>query len=125
MSAPLSRMRRNAVTGLFSCTQLFAASRSMLCSSVRTAISISSSNLVGFKSLGLRKVRQAQDALGNDVRLHLLGAAEDREGLAEQPAADGRQLLRLEGVALPAQALMAHDLERHLMPLLDQRGAGV
>src|SRR5438105_1682264 len=47
----------------------------------KSAISI----VLPMRSAVLRRVGQAQDALGDDVRLDLLAAAEDRRGLAREP----------------------------------------
>src|SRR5204863_286475 len=54
----------------------------------------------------LGRVRQAQDALGDDVRLNLLAAAEDRRGLAREPGPDRLALVLAERVAVPAQPLV-------------------
>ena len=51
----------------------------------------------------LRQVGQAEDALRDDVVLHLLRSAVDRRGLAAQPGADRGQLVGVD----PAERLLA------------------
>src|ERR1019366_5032465 len=131
-SSPLSSSRpsRYIIPPLpFSAGGKFASSHSR--ASVRKASrSAPPKSAIGFKSprklgSGLGRIGQAQNPLGNDVALNLLAAAEDGCGLAGEPAAHGGELVGGEIVALPAQALVAHDLQRQLGALLADLGAGV
>src|ERR1035441_8696014 len=96
--APESRILRNAPTADLSCVQVRAASRSMLCSSVRTAmVDFFLFSLCGYGAQAvdleftqrLFWVRQVKHPLGDDVVLDLVGTPVDRRRLAAQPAADG------------------------------------
>src|SRR5882672_9986733 len=109
---PLSRILRNAVTGDFSDTHDFAPSRIIVCSSFKTAIVLTPVRL------RLLMIEEAKDALGDDVVLDFLAAAEDRRGLAAEPAAYGVELVAGEAVAFPAEALVAHHLDEKLGPFL-------
>src|ERR1700742_3828570 len=101
MADPLSRPLRKAETGDFSWVQVRAASRSMLCSSVRTAIRVVSFSV----RLGAERVGQAEDPLGDDVGLDFLASAVDRRGLAGKPGAHAAQFIGRKTFAVPAETL--------------------
>src|SRR5258707_8199765 len=70
-------------------------------------------------------VGQAQHALGDDIEVHFRRAALDGIGLGAQPPADGRKLVALEALTLPAQALLAQRLDDEFGAVLGDLGAGV
>src|SRR5215469_8092216 len=90
---PLSRSLRNAATGDFSCVHALEASRSIVCSSVRTAIDRVPSKLL--------MIEQAEHPLGNDVEIDLAGAAFDGVGFGAQHGAHRHDLRRRVAIAFP------------------------
>ena len=68
-------------------------------------------------------IKKAKDTLGDDVVLDFGRAAIDRRRLAEEPGAHATEFGFGEAVALPAEALQAHDLDRQFAAFLGQLGA--
>src|SRR5688500_13613409 len=75
-SVPASRIARKRATGASAATQDFACSLTTICSSLSTAIG----------STLLRLLGQAENVLGDDVVLDLVGSAVDRHRLPREPA---------------------------------------
>src|SRR4029453_16332027 len=69
-------------------------------------------------------VRQSEDAPGDDVALHLGGAALDGVGARAQPVARALELVRLEAGPLPAETLRPGDPDQQPVPALVQPGGG-
>src|SRR5260221_7557260 len=72
-----------------------------------------------------RRVGKTQDALGDDVVLHFVGAAGDGARLAAQPATDGGQFVGVEGFAVPTEALISHQFHGELGAIYAHFGADV
>src|SRR6185436_13098391 len=70
-------------------------------------------------------IRQAEDALGDDVELDLGRAALDRVAARAQPVARHLELVGLEARAFPADALRTADRDHELAPAHVELGAVV
>src|SRR4051812_25419478 len=70
-----------------------------------------------------RLVRQAKRVLGDDIELHLAGAALDGVAARAQPVAGVLELVLVEARALPAQARGPAQRQHQLLAALVELGA--